>query len=919
MVMEYGSLWMQVKHGCTWGLENSRHIPRIRIHPRNPDIAWSAVLGDLFKSSEERGVYKTTDGGKTWNKVLFANEDAGAVDIILDPNNPRIIYASTWRIRRTPYSLSSGGEGSAMWISTDGGETWENISERKGLPKGTWGISGIAISPLNSDRIWAIIENKDGGVYRSDDGGETWQLVNNERKLRQRAWYYSRIYADTENEDMLYVMNVRYHRSKDGGKTYETFNAPHGDHHDLWIDPDNSKRMIIADDGGGQVTYDGGETWSTYMNQPTAQFYRVTTDNAFPFRIYAAQQDNSTVRIKSFSDGGRISEDDWEPSAGCECGHIAIDPNDPEIVFGGCYGGVIQMLNHRTGESRAVNVYPDNPMGHGAEGMKYRFQWNFPIFFSPHDGKKLYTASNHLHVSYDHGQSWEIISPDLTRNDPSKLGPSGGPITKDNTAVEYYCTIFAAMESPRVKDLIWAGSDDGLVHITRDGGENWQNVTPPGMPDWIMINSLEVDPHNDGGCYIAATNYKNGDYRPFLYKTVDFGKTWTKIVNGIEEDHFTRVIRVDPESAGLLYAGTETGMYISFDDGQNWTSFQQNLPIVPITDLAIRDNSLVVATQGRSLWVIDDLTILHQLTPELNEKTAHLFQPTKSVRRLSNFSRGGGATGENKPNGVTVHFYLDDVPGEGESVSLAFADAGGKIIRTFSTDAKEKKDKLEVNKGANSFTWDTRYPGADDFKGMILWAASLNGPKAVPGTYMATLDAKGESITQEFLIEKDPRTSGSVADIQKQFDFLMEVSNKLTETHNTIKEIRAVREQMNNYVGLLKGRDGMENIVSSAKMIDSLITSVEEGLYQTQNQARQDPLNFPIRLNNKLGYLNSITQGNDFPPTDQAVTVKETLTMEIDKFIDKYKEVREKEIPKFNDLVKQLDISAIILEPGKKS
>ncbi len=923
--VSYGyGMFKSVDGGKTWeekGLKNSRHIPRIRVHPRDPDIVWVAVLGDLYKSSAERGIYKTTDGGNNWKKVLFANEDAGAVDLILDPNNPRILYASTWKIKRNPYGLYSGGEGSALWKSTDSGETWINISGNKGLPQGIWGISGVTVSPLNSERVWAIIENEKGGVYRSDDAGETWTLVNNERKLRQRAWYYSRIYADTEDEDMVYIMNVNYHRSKDGGKTYETFNAPHGDHHDLWIDPHNSKRMIIGDDGGGQVSFDAGETWSTYHNQPTAQFYRVTTDNQFPFRIYAAQQDNSTVRIASQTSGGSITADDWEPSAGCECGHIAIDPKDEEIVFGGCYGGVIQMKNHRTGESRAVNVYPDNPMGHGAEGMKYRFQWNFPIFFSPHDSKKLYTASNHLHVSYNQGQSWEIISPDLTRNEPTKLVSSGGPITKDNTSVEYYCTIFAAAESPRVKDLLWIGSDDGLVHVSRDGGKNWENITPAGIPEWTMINSLEPDPFNDGGCYIAATSYKNGDYQPYLYKTEDYGQTWTKIVKGIDNDHFTRVVRADPDKQGLLYTGTETGMYVSFDDGANWQTFQQNLPIVPVTDLAIKDKSLVVATQGRSLWLIDDLTVLHQLDTSLNDKELHVYKPDVSYRKRG-FSFGGGgstAAGTNKPNGVTVHYYLKEAPGKDDVISLTFADAGGKIIQTFSTDATEKKNKLEVKKGANTFTWDTRYPGADDFEGMILWAASLNGPKAVPGTYAATLNAFDESLTQEFEILKDPNSSGTQQDIQQQFDFLMEVSNKLSETHNTIKEIRAIRGQMNNYTSLLKGRDGMDEIMNQAKMIDSLITSVEEGLYQTQNQARQDPLNFPIRLNNKLGYLNSITQGNDFPPTDQAVTVKETLTTEIDAFLKDFAAIKEKQIPAFNELVKKLDITAIILEPGKKS
>jgi photosystem II stability/assembly factor-like uncharacterized protein len=613
----YG-IWKTEDAGKTWkhaGLEKSRHIPRIVVHPKDYNVVYAAVLGNIYKPTNDRGVYKSSDGGLTWDKILFANENAGAVDLIMDPNNPRILYASTWNVRRTPYSLSSGGEGSALWKSTDSGASWKEISNNKGFPSDTLGIIGVTVSPANSDRVWAIVENKEkGGVYRSEDGGETWKQINSERKLRQRAWYYTRIYADSEDEDVVYVLNVRYHKSKDGGKTYETYNAPHGDHHDLWIAPENSKRMIMGDDGGAQVTFDGGETWSTYHNQPTAQFYRVTTDNSFPYRIYAAQQDNSTIRIAHRNESRSIDEDDWEDTAGGESAHIAVDPENNDIVYGGSYDGFLTRYNHQKETIRSVSVWPDNPMGHGAEEMKYRFQWNFPIFFSPHDPNKLYTASNHLHASTNEGESWELLSPDLTRNDPSKLKSSGGPITQDNTSVEYYCTIFAAAESPVTQGLLWTGSDDGLVHVSKDGGANWSNVTPKGMPEWMMINSVEPSVYDAGTCYIAGTRYKLGDFTPYLYKTTDYGKTWTKITNGIASEHFTRVLREDPKQKGLLYAGTETGMYVSFDDGNNWQPFQLNLPIVPITDLAVKDNNLIVATQGRSLWIMDDLTVIHQVS-----------------------------------------------------------------------------------------------------------------------------------------------------------------------------------------------------------------------------------------------------------------------------------------------------------------
>jgi len=911
----YG-VWKSVDAGKTWvsmGLEKSRHIPRIKIHPTDHNIVYAAVMGNIYKSTSERGVYRSMDGGKTWKKILFANEDAGAVDLTFDPNNPRILYASTWKIRRTPYSLESGGEGSALWKSTDGGDNWENISENKGLPKGTLGIIGVTVSPANSDRVWAIIEAEEGGVFRSDDAGKTWSKLNSDRNLRQRAWYYSRIYADPQDEDMVYVLNVRYFRSKDGGKTFKQFNSQHSDHHDLWIAPENPQRMVIGDDGGAQITYDGGETWSTYYNQPTAQFYRVTTDNHFPYRIYVAQQDNSTIRIDHRSSGGSIGEDNWESTAGCECGHIAIDPTDNDIVYGGCYDGYLQRKDHKNNLNRAINVWPDNPMGHGAEGMRYRFQWNFPLFFSPHDNKKLYTASNHLHVSTNEGQSWEIISPDLTRNDSTKLKSSGGPITKDNTSVEYYCTIFAAAESPRVKNLLWVGSDDGLVHISKDGGKNWNNITPRGLPEWCMINSIEPDPHNDGGCYIAATLYKTGDFKPYIFRTKDYGVTWTKITNGIDNEHFTRVVRSDPNKKGMLYAGTETGMYISFNDGNSWQPFQLNLPIVPITDLTIKNNNLIAATQGRSIWMIDDLTVLHQLENIKSTKSDYLFAPMNAYRMGGWQNKNPKGEGLNHPGGVMTYFYLNEVE-ESDSISLAYLDRNGELIKEYSNFAKEKQDKLEVEKGANSFSWNMNYPDAKKFDGMILWWGSLGGPKAIPGDYKVRLTVNGEEQTQDFKVVKDPRSPSDQSAFQEQFDFMTSIQEKLTEAHEAIIQIRDIRAQLKNYTARIADQDDYSDLVEMAEAIDSSMTIVEETLYQTKNQSPQDPLNFPIRLTNKLAHLNSLTSIGDYPPTQQAIAVRDELVGKIDLQLADFEKIVKEELPKFNALVRSKAVDAIILK-----
>ncbi|QNJ97409.1 VPS10 domain-containing protein [Constantimarinum furrinae] len=912
----YG-IWKTVDAGKTWtnmGLKNSRHIPRITTHPRDHNIVYAAVLGNIYKPTQERGVYKSIDGGKSWNKILFANEDAGAVDLIMDPNNPRILYASTWNVRRTPYSLSSGGDGSALWKSTDSGETWKEISTNTGFAKGTLGIIGVTVSPVNSERVWAIVENKDeGGVYRSDDGGDTWSLINSERSLRQRAWYYTRIYADSKDIDAVYVLNVRYHKSTDGGKTYSTHNAPHGDHHDLWIAPENPKRMIIGDDGGAQVTYDGGETWSTYHNQPTSQFYRVTTDNSFPYRIYAAQQDNSTIRITHRNEGWNINEEDWESTAGGESAHIAVDPENNDIVYGGSYDGFLTRYNHETGTVRSVSVWPDNPMGHGAEEMKYRFQWNFPIFFSPHDPNKLYTASNHLHVTTNEGESWEVISPDLTRNDPEKLKSSGGPITQDNTSVEYYCTIFAAAESPITPGLLWTGSDDGLVHISRDGGKNWENVTPKGMPEWMMINSVEPSVFDSGTCYIAGTKYKTGDFAPYLYKTTDYGKSWKKITNGIAEEHFTRVVREDPKRKGLLYAGTETGMYISFDDGVNWKPFQLNLPIVPITDLALKNNNLIVATQGRSLWIIDDLSVIHQLA-DAKGKEVYLFKPKDTYRMGGNSRSGSLTTGTNHPAGVMTYFYVND-PSEKE-IKLSYLNAKNDTIKSFST--KGKEDKLKVEKGANYHIWDMRGKGAERLKGMILWWASTEAPQAVPGQYKVILTVDGENYSQTFTILPDGNAETDAAGMQRQFDFITDVNKTIDKAHKSIKKIRDINGQLKAFQEQYKDNEDVKPLVEKAKELSEKFSEIEKALYQTQNKSGQDPLNFPIRLTNKLAHLNSLVGMDDFPPTVQDVAVKDELTQKINAELAKFDALISQEIVSFNREFNSKNLNYLFVEDSEE-
>ncbi len=917
-------IWKSLDAGETWkfiGLEGSEHISRIRIHPTNPDLVYVAAIGNLWKPNKTRGVYRSKDGGQSWEKILYESDKAGAGDLILDPNNPRILYAATWQMKRNGYRMDSGGPDSKLYKSTDGGDTWTDISKYKGLPKGPWGIVGIAVSPLDSNRVWAIIEAENGGVFRSDDAGKNWKKINENRALRQRAWYYSRIYADTQNKDKVYVMNVSYGVSTDGGKTFTLKNAPHGDHHDLWIDPNNNSRMVIADDGGAQVSNDGGENWTTYHNQPTAQFYRVTTDNSFPYRIYGAQQDNSTVRIAHRTSGSSITESDWEPTAGGESAHLAPDPKNNDIVYGGTYKGYMMRQDHAVDQTRSINIWPDNPAGSGAEVMKYRFNWNFPVKFSIHDQNTLYAGSNFLHVTTNEGQSWKRISPDLTRGLPETIKSSGGPITQDNTGAEFYSNLFAINESPLEKGVIWVGSDDGLIHISKDNGENWENITPPsGMsPKLNMINCIDPSPFQKGTAYVAATSYKFGDYTPYLYKTSDYGKTWKVITEGIKSNHYTRAIRADKVREGLLYAGTEWGMYVSFDDGNSWSPFQLNLPITSIRDLHVRDNDLIAATHGRSFWMIDDLTPLHQLSDEIANAQFHLYKPDEAYR----MQQSGGwrkpntkLVGKNHPNGAIINYYIKNIQ-ETDTVTIEILEKDGTLIQRFSNVAKKDKlnpeaDKLlEVKSGGNRLVWNMRHPGYKTFKGMVFYSSPNTGPKAVPGDYRVRLGYNGQTTEQVLTIVKDPRMPNTANDYQKQFDFLIEVRDQVSRANTAIVDIRTVKKDLDYLKGKQDMKKSLKNTIAD---FEAKLDVIENNIHMTKNQSRQDPLNYGIRINNRLAFLMTDSQRGDYPPTDQATEFFIEVTKELDSEISALNGLMDEYISKINKQIAENKMEMISLK-----
>ena len=916
-------VYKSIDAGKTWkniGLNDTQQISRVRVHPKNADIVFVAAIGHLWGKNEQRGIFRTKDGGKTWDKILYRNSETGASDLIIDPTNPNTLYAAFWQISRKPYRMDSGGDGGGLFKSIDGGDTWTEISRSKGLPTGVLGKINITVSPVNANRLWAMIEAREGGLFRSDDGGENWQKTSDNANIRQRPWYFNRVYADTENADTVYVLNVQFHKSIDGGRNFTTIGVPHGDNHDLWIAPNDAKRMINGNDGGANVSVNSGEMW-TEQDQPTAQFYRVALDNDFPYNIYGAQQDNSTVRIASRSDSFAITTRDWFAVGGGESGWIAPHPKDSNIVFAGSYDGYLTRYNRKTGQERNIDVYPENPMGSGAEDFKYRFQWNFPIMFSPHqtDGKHpLYTAANILFRSMDEGQSWQAISPDLTRNDKSRQKTSGGPISQDNTSIEYYDTIFAMDESPLKQGVIWTGSDDGLVQISQDNGQSWKNVTPKDLPEWIQINKIHASPHDAATAYFAATNYKNDDIKPYLYKTNDYGKSWKKIVNGIPADHFTRAIVEDPNKRGFLFAGTERGIYYSANDGETWQSLQLNLPIVPVTDLAIhkREGDLVVATQGRSFYILDNLPIIYTLA-QAQKADVYLFKPEDAYR-----TSGGGfpipptaTVGRNPSNGVVVNYYLKEKTTK--EITLEFLDSQGKVIRKFTkkpepttpttptspepnTPPPSDEPPLPSEAGLNTFVWNFRQPNAATVPGLILWGGSLSGARVMPGNYQARLSVDGKPIsTESFTVKADPRLATTTEDFTKQFDLMTKINDKVSETHNAILEIRDVRGQLENVAKRVKLPE-QKDLADKAREISKQLTAVEEELMQTKIKSSQDALNFPIKLNNKLAALGSTVDSSDDAPTAQAYLVYNDLTAKIDAQLARLAKLKAEDIAEFN-------------------
>lgn len=915
--------------GKTWahmGLKETHTVTRIRIHPANPDTVYVAALGHIYGSNKERGVYKSTDGGRTWSQVLFVSDKAGAVDLSMDAKNPDVLYAATWEVFRTPYSLSSGGPGSKIFKSTDGGKSWSEITRNPGLPTGTLGRIGIAVSPVDPNRVYASVEALDGGIFSSNDGGATWQLVNDNRNYRQRAWYYSHVYADPKNVDGVYILNVGAARSTNGGKAWSGMGTPHSDNHDLWINPDNPQILINANDGGANVSKDGGRTWSA-QDLPTGQFYHVTTDNFFPYRIYGAQQDNSSIRIASRTFTRGIGRDDWQGTAGGESGYIAVKPDDPEIVFGGNYSGDLAMINHRTGHSRAADPWPDNPMGHGAIDSVQRFQWTYPILFSPHDPNKLYTCSQFVLESFDGGQSWKKISPDLTRNDPSTLGSSGGPITKDNTGVEVYATVFTLAESPITKGILWAGSDDGLVHVSRNGGRKWENVTPREMPKWGLCSMVEASPHDNKTAYLAVDNHENDDLAPYIYVTHDFGKTWDLRTVGIPKDWFVRVVREDPVRKGLLYAGTERGVFVSWNDGLRWEPLQLNLPLTPIHDLTIKEDDLVVATHGRGFWILDDISPLRQMDdPKLGSGRVFLFKPRSA------FAGGGGGfgggrrggrgapaadepeelLGENPMRGYVVGYHLKQ---KADSVAFEILDSEGTVLGRSSGAPADAGFQRAAMPGMS-------YPGFRTFPGMILWAGGSRSIPAPPGTYKIRMTVKGKDAAgaewtevheTEGHWQPDPRWNVSEKDLQEKARFARQISDSTSLANDMVVQIRNLREDIDKAVAEAQGDTGL---AGEGTLLASRLSAVEEELYQVKNRAGQDPLNYPIRLNNKLAALQSVVLSNDAGPTKQSYEVFDMLSRQLKVQTDAFQRLVTGELAKFNKMLAAKNVKPIAVRGG---
>lgn len=943
--------------GVTWrhiGLADSRHIGEIRVHPNDPDLVYVAALGHASKDSPERGLYRSKDGGENWERVLYVSDGAGAVDVALDPNNPRILFATIWQTRRTFWSIDSGGPDCGLWRSKDGGDTWENISTNPGLPGGVLGKIGVSVSPARSGRVFAIVEaeGRKRGLYRSDDHGETWEHVCKKPELQWRPWYYMHVIAHPTDADTVYVMNMKAWKSIDGGKTFDEWLTPHGDNHALWIDPEQPDRMIGCDDGGAWVSLNAGASWSTIYNQLTAQFYHVATDDQFPYMVYGSQQDNSSIAVPSRTNKGAINWSDCYPPGTAESGYVAPKPGDPNIVYVGAIGSspgggdALQRYDHRTKQIQLVSVWPE--AYHDGNTAEVRFQWTYPIVFSPQDPNVLYAAGNRVFRSTDEGHSWEAISPDLTYADPDTMGVSG-PLTMDTAGAEMYATIFSLMVSKHTPGVLMAGSDDGRVHVTSDGGGEWTEVTPPDLPKFSQVTMIEESPHRAGTVYMTVARHKMGDYGAYVYRTTDLGQSWTRIDDGIPENHFCRVIREDPTREGLLYVGTELGIRVSFDDGAHWQPMQCNLPVTPVYDFVVKDDDLVVATHGRSFWILDDLTQVRQIADDLQGADKYLFKPRDTVRtppdlfgsfwgepggKNYHVTIGQNATyyvdeddtghtrkrvidgGDDIERGVRITYLLDeDATG---TATLTISDADGNEIETFSSDIPaDKKDRagkryIHAKQGMNAFQWNMNHPSGVKMVDTE-YHGRPEGPLAKPGTYQATLTVGDWSMSQTFDLVKDPRVTATDDDLAEQFDLMMQIQSKLSEIAKAVNSVRGIRKQLTDWKQRLTDdeRDAATDTISAATALDESLTAIENELVQVELTSEGDSLNYREMLFEKLGALAPVVSSADARPTVQSHRVYEKLAGQIDEQLSALRSVIDGDLAALNRRLADLDVAII--------
>ena len=925
-------VWKSVDAGKSWkyvGLKDSRAIGKVIVNPHNPDIAFVAALGHPYGPNTERGVFRTTDGGKTWDKVLYKDENTGAIDVTFDPQNPHILFASLWEARRTPWSLSSGGPGSGIYRSTDAGTTWKKLEEH-GLTKGPYGRIGLAVA-ANSERVYAIVEAKEGGgFYRSDDGGDTWDLVNSSHSLLQRAWYYMHVIADPQDVNTVYVADVEFFKSTDGGRSFNKVKVPHGDNHGLWIDPKNTKRMIASNDGGVTVSLDGGNSWTREDNQPTAQFYHVITDTRTPYYVYGAQQDNSTVAIASRSDDGAIGRDNWYTVGGGEAGYIAPNPTDPNIVYAGDYQGNITRFDRRTNQIQSINVSPEISDGRGAAPLDHRFQWTAPIVTSPHDPNTIYYGGERVFKTSDGGMHWEAISGDLTRNDKSKQQPSGGPITIDDTGTEYYDTVFSIAPSPLAKGQIWAGTDDGLIQLTRDEGKTWTNVTPKDLAEWSRISLIEASPHYAGAAYVAVDRHQNDDLAPYIYKTADYGATWSRITAGIPDGSFVRAVREDPKRKGLLYAGTERGVFVSFDDGAHWRSLQINLPIVPVHDLVVKNDDLVLATHGRAFWILDDVSPLRQFADSVVAEDVHLYQPATAYRvHAGDAPEHLTFDGKNPPHGAVIYYYFKKAPkpeAKPGEVTIEILDASGTVVRKFSSnktepleepldpDDKKPEKQIKPEDGLNRFVWDLRYDEANRVPGYFLWEYNegAKGPLALPGNYQVRLTANGKTLTAPLEVKIDPRVTVSQADLEKQFKLEMNVREQLNRVYDAVNQIQDVREQLEGLKKRVVPGDSTKPLLDGASALEAKLIAVRDPLINFKISASEDSLAYVPGIDAKLAFLSMAVAGfADSAPTEAENREFDKLKKQTEELLARWDQVRTADIGTFQKLAAEQNIHSI--------